>query len=58
MSDLESTHARHRLIRALAIWLVVPSVGASLIVLIGVHLGARHPDAWYTAVARTIGAWF
>lgn len=38
----------------LTLWLFLPALLATGLVLFGVHLGAQHPEAWYT---RAVG-WF
>jgi len=33
-------------------WVVAPLLVALSVMLLGVHLGASHPDAWYTEAVR------
>lgn len=43
---------RPRLGRFLLLWVFLPGLYASGLLLWGVHLGARRPDTWYTGIAR------
>lgn len=47
-----------RLLPILLGWVMTPLAIATTVLLLGVHLGASHPDAWYTSVVRWLGHFF